>query len=191
MFWDLLIAFLILFESPSVICQWTSTTSTPLVIPHAIPPSSPSSSNLSCFSCSTFDNPSCLKMTRFLTMTDQDTSTTSPILDIASAAQLVPVTDCSPDESYCQVTRVEYMTTDRLKMKFWALERGCSSTCREGCLIIGEGERTKLHMCQACCSGQSLCNISDGAVFVRPSIFSFVLLTTILILIGTTMSYNV
>ena len=188
MSWDLLIAFLILFESPSVTCQLMSTTSTPLVASQPISPSSPSSSNLSCFSCSTFDNPSCLQMTRFLTTTDQDSSTTSPVLNVA---QVVPVKDCSPDESYCQVTRVEYMTSDRLKMKFWALERGCSSKCMQGCLIIGEGERTKLHMCQACCSGQSLCNISDGAVFVRPSIFSFVLLTTILVLIGTTMSYNV
>lgn len=51
----------------------------------------------------------------------------------------VPSIQCSSEERYCQVRRIEYFSSESKHRKFWAIERGCTSSCRQGCLIIGEG----------------------------------------------------
>lgn len=80
-------------------------------------------SNLTCYTCSTFDNYTCRT---FNASTEE--------------SFFIPRRDCSPEEIYCSVTRVEYMTNERILRTFWALERGCSSICIPGCIILGEGE---------------------------------------------------
>lgn len=52
----------------------------------------------------------------------------------------VPFVECSAHETFCQVRRIEYVTSESKQRKFWAIERGCTSHCRQGCLIIGEGK---------------------------------------------------
>ena len=80
-------------------------------------------SNLTCYSCTTFTDPSCRSFNA------------SSELE----AQEVPRRECNHLETQCSVTRVEYMSNERPKRKFWALERGCSTNCIPGCIIIGEG----------------------------------------------------
>ena len=55
--------------------------------------------------------------------------------------QSMPITECSPEEGYCMVTRVEYSKAEVKSPQrfFWALERRCASSCLDGCIAIGDG----------------------------------------------------
>jgi len=73
------------------------------------------SSNLRCYSCSSFDNPSCLNFTSSLNKQSRE---------------------CEADEK-CSVVRIEYQTTDMDNTIFWVLERNCSKICIPGCILLG------------------------------------------------------
>ena len=57
-----------------------------------------------------------------------------------TTASPVPFKECKKEEKFCSVTRIEYVASEVKKKKFWAVERGCSSNCRQGCIILGEGK---------------------------------------------------
>lgn len=64
-------------------------------------------------------------------------------IDLQVPGSHVPFKECSKEEKYCSVTRIEYVTNEVKKKKFWATERRCSSNCRKGCIILGEGKLEK------------------------------------------------
>lgn len=66
----------------------------------------------------------------------------TPQSSVSIVMHSMPVTECSPEEKYCQVTRVEYSKAEEQSpnRRFWALERRCATTCLEGCISIGDGE---------------------------------------------------
>ena len=115
---------------------------------------------LTCYSCTTFKDPNCRNNNStslpFASLTEgaslglshpivtYDTSITE--LSRPSITNFLFNTstkECSEEEGYCTVTRVEYMTNERPKRKFWVLERGCAAKCIEGCIILGEGKIRK------------------------------------------------
>lgn len=68
-------------------------------------------------------------------------TTAAPKSSVSIIMHSMPVTECSAEENYCMVTRVEYSkaeepTRNRL---FWALERRCATACLDGCISIGDG----------------------------------------------------
>lgn len=67
-------------------------------------------------------------------------SHSTAITDSPVPVSRVPFKECSREEKYCSVTRIEYVASEVKKKNFWAVERGCSSNCRQGCIILGEGK---------------------------------------------------
>ncbi|RWS07632.1 hypothetical protein B4U79_04430 [Dinothrombium tinctorium] len=88
------------------------------------------SNTLSCFACSTIDDPMCRVL---------NTST-------EEIQKIIPIQECDLNEKYCLVTRVEYLTGDAKKRTFWGLDRGCSKTCIEGCILIGKKETAEIYL---------------------------------------------
>lgn len=123
---------------------------------------------LSCYFCSTFKDPQCRNRNLILPTTPESVAVSDnndPLTDLSSSittndpsAPLISLSDppsttqapailpnvatkeCSPQEGFCVVTRVEYMSNERKEKKFWVLERGCTASCMEGCIVLGEGE---------------------------------------------------
>lgn len=86
------------------------TTSTDLV--HKRPPY-----NLSCYTCTTDEDPSC----------EQVNSTLNHDL----------IKKCKTNEPYCAVLRIEYRITKEDNWTLWTLERGCHETCDNICIQLG------------------------------------------------------
>jgi hypothetical protein len=88
--------------------------------------------------------------------------------------------DCEASSfgSLCfQVKRYSYSTATENSTypvkRLWSLQRNCTNKCESGCIVIGE--RTKLHVCTACCE-KFICNtMNDGAPRHRHSISVVVL----------------
>ncbi|XP_015784254.1 uncharacterized protein LOC107361841 [Tetranychus urticae] len=104
----------------------------------------PTMVNLSCYSCSSLEDPYCLNVT--------------------NATQDYLSKECRSKEKMCSVTRIEYENSDHTGTVFWALERKCSSSCIQGCIILGE--RTRLHYCSSCCS-DDLCNTNSMSIDLK------------------------
>ena len=102
--------------------------------------------NLTCYACSTFDDQNCksIKLNATTTTLDEfeykSESNQNQQNSQIAIDQLVNVArrTCLAEEHYCSVTRVEYVTGDSKKRTFWALERSCSSSCIEGCIVLGK-----------------------------------------------------
>ncbi|XP_053213441.1 uncharacterized protein LOC128396837 [Panonychus citri] len=118
----------------------------------------PTMVNLSCYSCSSLEDPYCL--------------------NVSNTTQEYLSRECQSKEKSCSVTRIEYEKSDHTGTIFWALERKCSSSCIQGCIILGE--RTRLHYCSSCCS-DDLCNTNSLSIKLMET---FSLIVT-LILVNT------
>jgi hypothetical protein len=101
--------------------------------------------DLTCYSCDMFDGDDCLNInqtfSKHITLTKK----------------------CAPDELFCSVKRFSYTMSDKNSTsdkKLWTLQRNCSTTCENECIIIGE--RMKLHACQTCCQ-TNYCNVGADA----------------------------
>jgi len=77
--------------------------------------------------------------------------------------------NCSFDERFCQVHRVEYLTgadsiesgRDPDQFLDWSMQRGCAKECSDFCVTIGA--RTKIRYCTSCCEEDG-CNVDNGSV---------------------------
>lgn len=78
----------------------------------------PTMVNLSCYSCSSLEDPYCL--------------------NVSNTTQEYLSRECQSKEKSCSVTRIEYEKSDHTGTIFWALERKCSSSCIQGCIILGK-----------------------------------------------------
>lgn len=115
-----------------------------------------SSHNLSCYSCSTIDNPACEHLN-------------------ASESHPLPVKRCAPDERFCSVLRIEYKIPHQLyEWTLWTLERSCQRTCDQKCIQLGE--RTRVKSCHSCCTG-SLCNVNSAGSISSTGIRLAILIT--------------
>lgn len=121
--------------------------------------------NLSCYSCSSLVGDDCWMAnvsrdadSRYPSIHDESLLMAAGSFDSASFSkssppfmqqsssvsietQSMPITECSPNEKYCMVTRVEYSKAELHSPQrfFWALERRCASSCLDGCIAIGDG----------------------------------------------------
>ncbi|KAG5679098.1 hypothetical protein PVAND_008691 [Polypedilum vanderplanki] len=97
-------------------------------------------------------------------------------------------TKCSQNETMCSVKRFSYTIADKnstSEKKLWSLQRNCTSTCTNSCIIIGE--RTKIHACETCCEG-NLCNVgSDGE---KTNFNAYVNFATSIIVISSTYFFS-
>lgn len=69
--------------------------------------------------------------------------------------------ECAADEPYCMVrsvVRFEFVGDD-IQSKFWMLERNCSRSCNNDCMLIGD--RHRLRLCNSCCATPD-CNLGSG-----------------------------
>lgn len=85
-------------------------------------------------------------------------------VNINRTRQLNLTKKCEGDQNYCVVKRFSYTMSDKnstSEKRLWSLQRNCSSSCENGCIIIGE--RVKLYACSQCCPN-NLCNVSSGSV---------------------------
>lgn len=84
-----------------------------------------------------------------------------------SANDHIETRQCASNEHYCtvrSVVRYEFLG-DEIQSKFWMLERNCSKTCYNDCMLIGD--RNRLRVCNSCCKSND-CNLGSGTGFVRP-----------------------
>lgn len=66
-----------------------------------------------------------------------------------------------PINHHCMARRYSY-TINGTHFRLWHMERNCSSSCQEYCIMMGVGERTKIIECTSCCA-EDLCNTGSGA----------------------------
>lgn len=92
------------------------------------------SRNLSCFACSTIEDPNC----RIVNMSHFDDDENIRFGPYATRK-------CTSEEVYCSVMRLDYILPKeqgkRGEMRpkaFWAVNRNCAKNCYQGCLILGK-----------------------------------------------------
>ena len=73
--------------------------------------------DLSCFVCSTDDDPSCEQVNQ------------------TRNAELVK--RCRPNEPFCSTLRIEYRVSKEANWTLWTVERSCERTCEPICLQLG------------------------------------------------------
>merc|ERR1739848_147694 len=77
---------------------------------------------------------------------------------------------CSSDQPYCKVYRVEYLVLEDFKAADdgpytpWSMERNCSNECKDFCVTMGG--RTKITYCTSCCRG-NFCNTDNLASLTK------------------------
>ncbi|CRL08722.1 CLUMA_CG021279, isoform A [Clunio marinus] len=92
-------------------------------------------------------------------------------VNINKTRQLNLTKKCENDQNFCVVKRFSYTMSDKnstSQKKLWSLQRHCTDTCENGCIVIGE--RVKLYACSSCCSN-NLCNISSKGRNIRKNKF--------------------
>ena len=91
--------------------------------------SSPSTSNLSCYVCSTIDDNRCKVINETYYYYNNKYSTYNTRLYGR---------ECEDDEKYCAVLRLDSkLDQNALEFKFWAIERKCVKSCVDGCFLMG------------------------------------------------------
>lgn len=85
--------------------------------------------DLSCYTCSTDDDPSC----------EQVNQTRNVEL----------VKRCKPSEPFCSVLRIEYRVSKEANWTLWVVERSCERTCEPICLQLGNYHFDRWRICKS------------------------------------------
>jgi hypothetical protein len=91
------------------------------------------SSNLSCYTCSTIEDIRCK------TINESNT-----YLNRYADSQLTRLygTECSSGEQYCIVLRLDSkIEQSAIDYQFWAIQRKCAKECVDGCFILGQSKQ--------------------------------------------------
>ncbi|XP_054157720.1 uncharacterized protein LOC128956064 [Oppia nitens] len=119
-------------------------------VPHQYDLTVISTSNLSCYTCSTIDDIGCKVINESYYYYNNKYSTYNTRYYGSK---------CGSDQPYCQVQRLDAkINLTHHDYKFWAIQRKCAKECSDGCFVLGE--RHKLSLCTTCCKS-NYCNIGN------------------------------